>query len=376
MNPLARSLCLAVTAVTLLHACGGEDAPTPQASSRPVKTFLVAGNEGGGERSFPGRIESTNRADLSFRVAGTLQEILVKEGDLVEQGQLLAKLDPTDYETVVRDRQATYDNSERNFQRAKELVEDGYISRTEYDRLEANYRTSEAALAAARQDLAYTELKAPFAGRVAKRHAERFEEIGVKQAMFTLQDVENLQVKIDLPESLVRSLRTNPRGEHVQSEGKEVRSFATFEGKPDQPFPLTIREISTRADPKTQTFEATFNMAAPQDFIVLPGMTATVTVDLSRILQSRDETQWIPLNAVVADSALGARVWALDPQTMTVSSVAVEVGRMQGDRVEILSGLSGGEEIISVGASYLAEGMPVTRMKTSEQAEPRAGDPS
>ena len=67
MNPLARFLCLAVTTVTLLHACGGKDAPTPQASSRPVKTFLVAGNEGGGERSFPGRIESTNRADLSFR---------------------------------------------------------------------------------------------------------------------------------------------------------------------------------------------------------------------------------------------------------------------------------------------------------------------
>ena len=120
MNPLASSLCLAVTAVILLHACGGEDAVTPQASSRPVKTFLVAGSEGGGQRSFPGRIESTNRADLSFRVAGTLQEILVKEGDLVEQGQLLAKLDPTDYETVVRDRQATYDNSERNFERAKE----------------------------------------------------------------------------------------------------------------------------------------------------------------------------------------------------------------------------------------------------------------
>ena len=311
MNSPIRALGLALAAVTLLHGCGGEEAPAPQAGSRPVKTFLVAGSEGGGQRSFPGRIESTNRADLAFRVAGTVQDILVREGDLVEQGQLLAKLDPTDYETVVRDRQATFDNSERNFQRAQELVEDGFISRTEYDRLEANYRTSEAALAAAKQDLAYTELRAPFGGRVAKRHAERFEEIGIQQTMFTLQDVDNLQVKIDLPESLVRSLRAHPHVEDVRSEGKDTPAFATFEGRTDQPFPLTIREISTRADPKTQTFEATFNMAAPQNFIVLPGMTATVTVDLSKRLQQRDETQWVPLNAVVADSALGARVWVL-----------------------------------------------------------------
>jgi multidrug resistance efflux pump len=57
---------------------------------------------------------------------------------------------------VVRDRQATFDNSERNFRRAQELVEGGFISRTEYDRLEANFKTSEAALVAAKQDLAYT----------------------------------------------------------------------------------------------------------------------------------------------------------------------------------------------------------------------------
>jgi RND family efflux transporter MFP subunit len=376
MNSVFRVSCLALMTSAMLSACGNKEAPAPEASSRPVKTFLVAGNEGGSERSFPGRIESSNRAELSFRVAGTVQDIPVKEGDLVVQGQLLAKLDPTDYETIVKDRQATFDNAERNFQRGKELVGDGFISRTEYDRLEANFKTTEAALAAARQDLAYTELKAPFGGRVAKRYAERFEEIGIKQTMFTLQDVDNLQVKVDLPESLIRSLRPNPEMRDARSENSRVNAFVTFEGKPDQPFPLTIREISTRADPKTQTFEATFNLPAPEDFIVLPGMTATVTIDFTRVLQNADLTQWVPLNAVVADNALGARVWVLDPQTMTVSSVGVEAGRMQSDQVEILSGLSGGEEIISVGAPYLAEGMQVTRMKASEQAAPRADDPN
>jgi len=271
----------------------------------------------------------------------------------VEQGQLLAKLDPTDYQTVVRDRQAKFDNSERNFQRAQELVEDGFISRTEYDRLEADYKTSEAALIAARQDLAYTELRAPFAGRVAKRHAERFEEIGVKQTMFTLQDVETLQVKIDLPESVMRSVRPNPNAGDARRGGDTIPAYAAFEGKPDQRFPLTLREVSTRADPKTQTFEVTFNMPAPKDFIVLPGMTATVTVDFSghQLASEGGTSHWVPVDAVVADSGLEARVWVLDSQSMTVSSVAVETGHMQGNQIEILSGLAGGEEIVAVGAS-------------------------
>ena len=376
MNFVIRVLSIALAASTVLSGCNEGSPPAPEVSSRPVKTFLVAGASGMGVRSFPGRVESTNRADLSFRVAGTVQDILVKEGDLVEPGQLLAKLDPTDYLTVVRDRQATFDNSERNFQRGKELVGDGFISRTEYDRLEANFKTSEAALAKAKQDLAYTELKAPFGGRVAKRYVEKFEEIGIKQSAFTLQDVNKLQVKIDLPESLLRSIRPGPGTANASSESKDITAFATFEGKPDHPFALGLREISTRADPKTQTFEVTFDMAAPTDFIVLPGMTATVTIDFSARLQGADTTQWVPLNAVVADSALDARVWVLDPETMTVSSVGVQVGRMQGDQIEITSGLSGGEEIVSVGASYLAEGMQVTRMETSEQAVPRADDPS
>ena len=367
-----RSLCVALTAVALLHGCGGEAPTTTEPGSRPVKTFVVGGAEFAGKRSFPGRVESTYRADLAFRVQGTVQEILVKEGDLVQPDQLLARLDPTDYEIVLKDRQASFENSQRNFQRAAELIEDGYISRIEYDRLEANFKTSEAALAAARQDLDYTELRAPFAGRIAKRHVEAFEEVGIKQPAFTLQDVDSLQVKIDVPETLMRSLRAR---QDTQPEDAAPPAVATFEGNPERPFPLTFREVSTRADPQTQTFEVTFNMPAPQDFIVLPGMTATVTVDLSGRVARPSQSLWVPLNAVVADSELGARVWVLDPQAMTVSSVAVEVGSMQGDRIEITSGLEGGEEIVSVGASYLAEGMRVTRMEASEQAVPRSGDP-
>ena len=375
MSIRSRAALFAMVAAVLFQGCGSEDSEPRKHSARPVKTFLVADGQALSERSFPGRIESTYRADLAFRVQGTVQDVLVKEGDLVEQGQVLARLDPTDYETVVRDRQATFDNNERNFRRAEELVEEGFISRTEFDRLEANYRTAEAALVSARQDLDYTVLRAPFSGRVAKRHAERFEEIGIKQTMFTLQDVQSLQVKIDVPEAMIRSLKPPAEADASGEANEGVRAFVSFEGQGDRRFPLTFREISTRADPQSQTFEVTFDMPAPEDFIVLPGMTAAVTVNLADRVVDQGGRIWVPVDAVVADSGLDARVWVLDAQAMTASSTVVEVGRMEGSRIEILSGLQGGEEIVSVGAAYLSEGMPVFRMETTEQAVPRSGDP-
>ena len=91
---------------------------------------------------------------------------------------------------------------------------------------------------------------------------------------------------------------------------------------------------------------------------------------------STDTAKWVPISAVVADSELDARVWVLDAETMTVHSRPVEIGRMSGNRIEVRGGLEGGEEIVAVGAPYLAEGMKVTRMEQSEQAVPRADDPN
>jgi RND family efflux transporter MFP subunit len=368
----------AMSALVFLTACGGpEPEPAPPAS-RPVKVFTVSGIDGEIIRRFPGSILASQRADMAFRVSGQLQELLVREGDLVDTGQVLARLDPTDFKIVVQDRQATFDRDERNFQRAKELIVDGNISKFDYDRMEAAERSSRAALDQAKQDLEYTELRAPFAGRVAQRNVENFEEVLAKQTVFRLQNVAQLDVRIDLPESLVRSF--SGRVDEDVAVGDEERSSmvkaqATFEGRPDSKFDLAIKEVATKADSQTQTYRITFTMPAPTDFTVLPGMTATVTVDFSALAKD-SPVKWVPVTSVQADAGLEPRVWILDEETMTVSSRAVTIGRMSGSQIEIRSGLNGGEEIISVGAPYLAEGMRVTRMAMTEQAVPRADDPA
>ena len=361
-----------------LAACGGEQQAATEPASRPVKIFVVEGGEVDAVRSFPGKVDASQRAELAFRVSGKLQEVLVKEGDLVEEGQVLARLDPTDYELVLEDRQARFDNTERNFKRARELVKDGNISRLDFDRMEAEYRSATAALSQASKDLEYTVLVAPFRGRIAQRDVENFEEVLAKRTVIWLQNINQLDVVINLPESVVRSIRGGASSDGGEGEGHTkpaVRATARFDGRDEETFTLRPKEVATKADPQTQTFRATFTMAAPTTFTVLPGMTATVLLDLSELV-IQDSVRWVPVRAVQADAGLEPRVWVLDPVTMTVSSRAVSIGRMSGSMIEIIDGLDGGEEIVAVGAPYLAEGMRVTRMAETEQAVPRAGDPT
>ncbi|MEM9257218.1 MAG: efflux RND transporter periplasmic adaptor subunit [Pseudomonadota bacterium] len=361
----------------LIVACGADQDVVEQAPTRPVKTIMVEGGSQNAIRSFPGRVDATKRAELAFRVPGQLQEILVKEGDLVGSDQIIAKLDPRDFELVYEDRKATYDNSLSNFERARELVADGNISKMDFDTMEASYRSAKAALAAAEQDLEYTVLRSPFSGRIAERHVENFEDVLAKQAVFSLQNIDQLDIVIDLPESVVRMVRGEERDEPSLANSENAaatRAYAEFQGREGRQFPLQPKEIATTANDQTQTFRATFTMDSPKDFTVLPGMTSTVRLDLSRLMGS-DSVRRVPVRAVQANSGLQPRVWVLDPLTMQVSAREVQIGRMTGSEIEITEGLDGGEEVVAVGAPYLAEGMSVTRMVLSEQAEPRPGDP-
>ncbi|WP_299496719.1 efflux RND transporter periplasmic adaptor subunit [uncultured Shewanella sp.] len=336
---------------------------------RPVKLFTVKMSEAGAIRHFPGRVEASQQADLAFRVSGTLHHIAVKEGDMVSQNQILAELDDTDFKIAVQDKQASFDKTQRNFERAKELITSGYISKMDYDRMESDAKKDKAALVNAEQQLDYTQLRAPFSGQIARRFVDNFEEVAAKEAIFALQGVNSLDVVINIPESIVRNLQAS----EVENRKQGMAVYAEFEGQKEHHFPLQTKEIATKADPDTQTFQVRFTMPSPKAFTVLPGMTVNVVIDFSKFTQSKP-VYWLPASAVVADPVLDSRVWVLDPATMTVSSQAVKIGRMRGDEIQVTQGVTANEEVVAVGATYLAEGMKVSRMAQTEQAVPREDD--
>ena len=290
MNPAKVSVYCLLLSVLGLAACGKqEQTQAPAEVVRPVKTMLIQSADAGAQRSFAGRVEAANRATLSFQVSGKLNEILVKEGEKVVAGQTLARLDPKDLQLVVNDRTANFRRTEADFKRAEELVEKGHVSRSDFDKLRAAYQSASAALDQARNDLSYTELKAPFDGTVSRRLVENFEQVNAKQTVFELRDLQNLEIKFDVPENLTQRIQRKAQADPGQ--GTAGRVYAGFEGLPDQRFELTFKEAATQADDKTQTFEVTFTMPRPSQLQILPGMTAKVSVDLSGIVDASGARQ-------------------------------------------------------------------------------------
>ncbi|MEM8493024.1 MAG: efflux RND transporter periplasmic adaptor subunit [Pseudomonadota bacterium] len=375
---ISRRAVVTSAVLLLITACADSEPPPPAPDSRPVKLFVVDEGLGQEIRQFPATIEAAKQAELAFRVSGQLADLPIREGDVVEDGQVVASLDATDFELSVEDRQAAFDNAQSNFSRAEELVRTGAISRSDYDRMEAEFRSSRAALSQAKANLGYATLRAPFTGRIARRYVDNFEEIRAKQAIVYLHDVDMLDVIIALPESVVRSVSAadapiDNTTDLNQEANADVRAMASFEDYSSTSFALEVKEIGTRADPDTQTFPVTFSMPQPDEFSVLPGMTAQVELDFTGLIV-KDRITWIPARAVQGDADLQPRVFVLDAQQMVVRSRPVTTGRMSGDRIEILDGLQGGEEIVEAGSAYLADGMRVTRMRTGEQAIPRESD--
>ena len=353
-----------------LAGCGEPPTEATRTDARPVKSVVISSPQGSGIRNFPGRVDSANKADLGFRVSGTVAELVVSEGELVSRNQRLAQLNQADFQIALRDREATWDRANKDYDRAKELVDEGAISRRDFDTVEANFKTADAALAQAKQNLEYTILRAPFDGSIAERHIERFEEVQVGQNVLSMIDMNSLLVKFDIPENIILRL---PKVDSREERGANVSVWASFEAAPNRRFELTFKEVATRADAQTQTFEVTFALPAPQEFTVLPGMTAGVIVDLSRAIDEQ-VVYYVPIVAVTGDNELTPRVWTIDEDTMTVHERPVSLGRMVGSSIEITEGLEPGLRVVTGGAGYLAEGMPVTLMKQSEQAEPRASD--
>jgi RND family efflux transporter MFP subunit len=358
-NPASALLTFCCLFGTLfLTGCGEEETAQEIEVVRPVKTLVVGGGDGGSTREFPGVVDATQKADISFRISGKLKSISIKEGDQVVEGQELAKLDQTDLKITLADRKASYDTAKANFDRAAKLVKKGHISKTDYDKLKANYAGAKAGLESAQQDIKYATLRASFAGYISKRYVENFEEVSAKQTIFSLQDVSSLDIKIDISENLMIRAKKNKNKRHL---------YATFNAIKDKQFPLTVKEISTQADEQTQTYQATLNMKPPENYRILPGMSATVVANMKGMEQT--ESNWVnlPVSAVISNLEKQGTVWLVDETNMTVSPRTVETGALTGRNVAVI-GLNLGDRIVIAGAAFMREGMKVSLLETGEQA--------
>ena len=341
-------MCLAL----LVAAC--EEQVVEQAPIvRPVKFHTIGKADASARLEYPGSIRAYQHADMAFEVSGRIEEFFVREGDDVVQGEVLARIDPRDYEADLKAAKANLRKAESDLRRSKSIYKEdpGAISTETIDTHQRAVDVSKASLAISQKALDDTRLRAPFSGRMARKLVEDFQNVQAKEPVLVLQDTSTLEIEINVPERDVARAPTERKNETVT---ERTDPEIIISALPHLKFPGWIKEFASTADPVTRTFSVKLNFKNPGDVNILPGMTARVQVTVN------PERAWsVPVSAALADDSGKAFVWKVDPGSKTVSRAPVELGDLIGDRVRIASGLQEGELVAISGVNQLRGGMEI-----------------
>ena len=339
---------------------------------RPVKTVMINSSSNGGIWRYYGTLQGGRRVDLSFRVSGPLRTIRVDKGASVRKGELLATLDPRDYQTKLRQSRssqaqakAQYENAEANFKRYENLYKERVIPKATYDTYKTQMDVAKSALDAAiastasvRDSLKDTELRAPFNGVIVDRMVENFQDVTAKQAIFSLQDISMLDIVFNVPDTDVIWA-----SQAATNKDNRVAFRAMFDALPGRVFPLEIKEVVMQADRSTNTFPVTAVMPSQEGIALLPGMSATVEVELHDDSKSKNEKlpYIVPASALINENGKNF-VWCC--ANNLVNKVQVTAGLPLNNGSIEISGreLKDGDYIVTAGASLLHEGQRVRLM--------------
>lgn len=340
-------LVFALAASLLFYnvARGDDGAPLQSAQpprEAPTSVKVLTAYTADEAPSFPGRVEAGASAMLAFRVAGQLRELKVRMGDRVNEGEVLAELDPTDYRLNLEARQAEFDLAQLEAERASTLYKQKLISEDQYDTAQTVLATNEARLEQAREQLSFCKLTAPFSGAIAFTYAMPSEIVATQQPILNLQDTSTLDIRFNLPPRFLRLL-----------EGEDKAVFTVmFELMPGVHLEAQYKELSMQPDPDTNSYPVTLLVNSPDDFSARPGMPVSVRLHHPSLSGGR----WVlPVEALFDRSGAVAHVWRIETSSMTVQKVAVEL-----DAGGVLqAGLNPGDQIVAAGVDRLREGQRV-----------------
>ncbi len=404
--------------------------PAEPPTIRPLKTMVIGSSVTRGVRQYPGRVQAAQRVDLAFRVSGPLVDLPVNEGDDVNEGDLIARIDPRDFEIAYARIQSSLDEATASL----EAMRSGRPE--DIEKLRAEVQKAEAALTLARSE--YDRAKAAHAnGAVSDIELARKLQARDNAEAVLRQAQENLNIgeagarpeDIEAAEARVRGMQAQRDDAQAALDDTELRApftgkiasrfvenfqyvqvrepvvslqdvtnveivinvpeidvvnatkdkdggyaiYATFESLPDRQFDVEPKEFATEADPATQTFAMTLTMPAPDptDVNILPGMTATITALPKNPETTGDLGYVVPIDAVPIDETGQYYVWVVRSatgDTFTVHRMNVTPGNMMGEEIVIVEGLSQRDEIATAGVHLLREGQ-VVRRYTSERED-------
>jgi len=353
-----------LAAATLLWHCGG-----PRAEKKAEKAEAAKEKK---EEAIPvevepvvlGRIESVIQASTNLeaeeqvqvfaRTTNLLAELYVEEGDLVERDQVLARLEDDTQEILVDKAEIRLERAQKDYNRKKDLYEKELITQQEYNDSDFELKQAQLELAEARQELDYTEIRAPIEGTVSKRLVKLGDQVNVNQRLFDLVDFKSMIAPVFLPE---RNLARLALGQKARITAQALGG-STHEG--------FVQRISPTVDAGTGTIEVTIKVA--EIGRLRPGM----FVNVNLVLAVHEQAPLIPKRALVYDSDQ-LYIFRVNAENR-VQRLLIEPVLMDKDNVEPGPEIALGDRIVVAGQTGLKDGALVAPL--AAEASPAEPEPA
>jgi len=369
--PLPRVNRIVFSAVALcLAACSSEQKPK---ENPPIPVTVTAVEQYAGPEavSYSASIVPYVQIPLMFKSGGYVTSILqrkgadgrvrnIQQGDFVKKDTVLATVRQDDYQHTVQQyagqleqAKASATKAQEDFARASALYKVNALTQSDYDAAKAQLDSSQgtvttahAALSQAQQALADCELRAPIDGTVLSRNIEIGTLVAAGTQGFTLGDIHLVKAVFGVPDTLLSSIHLGKKQNIV------TESYP-------QEFAGQITSLSPQADQKSRTFQVEVTLPNQKE-LLKAGMVATLDLGESNL---KHPVLVVPLSAIVSSGdggkAFSVYVVTGEPGKEVAHRRNVLPGGAYGNKVEITSGVTSGERVVSNGATLVFDGQPV-----------------
>ena len=286
-------------------------------------------------------IEGNQTVRLGFLVPGKINHISIQEGESIKRGQLLASIDPESYAIAEDIADANADQMQDDYNRVKELYNRKSVSESEFVKITNGLKAAKAQQKLQAKNLSDTKIFSPISGILLKKGVEEGEIIDKGLPLFAISDIFNVKAVASIPEMELKNIKIG---------NKAFVHIAAI----DSTFIGTISDIGTVAEPSTRTFTIKVALPNPQ-LLMRPGMTAEVDIPTGKTTNILT----VPVKSILNDASNNSYVYTMDTDKNIAIKREISVGKIIGDQIEIISGLSTGDLLIVSGQHKVVNGTSV-----------------
>jgi len=342
-------LKLAVPALAvLLVACGKKEKEKTETAIDESAVAIQLAQVQTVDYSLPvissGLISTETESKLSFKVGGIITKILVKEGESVSRGQLLASLDLTEIDAQVAQAKNNLDKTQRDLERGKRLLKDSAATLEQIQNLTTAYNVAEEGYRIASFNRQFSTIRANASGKVIRKFANEGELVGPGAPVLTINSSGQSDwiVKIGLPDV-----------DWARVKKGDVAKITT-DAYPNDVLTGELSVINEGADAASGLYQAEVRVNASKRKLA-SGLFARVEITTS----SRKKLQTVPIEAIVEGQGKNAFVFVVNEDRKTVKKLSIVVAYLENKTAFVLNGLDTIKEVIAGGSAFLTENSTV-----------------